>query len=147
MTGIEQGDEVRGGAGGGKEGGGGGGGRGGGEGEIERENDDDSACGRREIHSPSYYYSDVNAEEEEDMSEAILNSKLDSWAFEYNHLLTSQLDSQRQYFEGLLAAKDAEADAAAEKLAHAKVILEFFLNFYRTVFHFFKMDSRLFVYT
>ncbi len=30
-------------------------------------------------------------------------SKLDAIAVEYNHLLASQLDSQRQYYEGLLA--------------------------------------------
>jgi BRCA1-associated protein len=49
------------------------------------------------------------------MKDAILASKLDAISWEYNHLLTSQLDSQRQYFE----AKLAEAEAAAERRAAA----------------------------
>lgn len=36
---------------------------------------------------------------EEEKDEAIVASKLDAIAFEYNHLLTAQLESQRQYFE------------------------------------------------
>ena len=47
--------------------------------------------------------------------DAILASKLDAISWEYNHLLTSQLDSQRQYFE----AKLVEAEAAAERRAAA----------------------------
>lgn len=35
--------------------------------------------------------------------EALVASKLDAIAAEYNHLLACQLDSQRQYYEGLLA--------------------------------------------
>eukprot|EP00898_Chlorokybus_atmophyticus_P000967 jgi/Chlat1/1871/Chrsp141S02192 len=56
--------------------------------------------------------------------EAMLNSKLENMHYEYNHLLTSQLESQRQYFEGLMAAREAERQKelhiAAEKLAAAK---------------------------
>ncbi len=37
------------------------------------------------------------------VQEALLASKLDAIAAEYNHLLASQLDSQRLYFEGLVA--------------------------------------------
>jgi BRCA1-associated protein len=42
-------------------------------------------------------------------------SKLDAIAQEYNHLLASQLDSQRKYFEGqiAIATRQAEEEAAA----------------------------------
>ena len=59
---------------------------------------------------------------EAELKEAMVSSKLDAIAFEYNHLLTSQLDSQRQYFEGLLDKARADADAragAAERAAAA----------------------------
>eukprot|EP00879_Flechtneria_rotunda_P014888 GHRR01015555.1.p1 GENE.GHRR01015555.1~~GHRR01015555.1.p1 ORF type:complete len:723 (+),score=280.06 GHRR01015555.1:163-2331(+) len=66
------------------------------------------------------------ADEEMDAKEAIVNSKLDAITLEYNYLLTSQLDSQRQYFENLLAQQDARqqqmlaaAQAAAEQAAAA----------------------------
>ena len=42
----------------------------------------------------------------------MLSSKLDAVAMEYNQLLTSQLESQRQYFEGLIAAARQDADKA-----------------------------------
>ena len=42
----------------------------------------------------------------------MLSSKLDAVAMEYNQLLTSQLESQRQYFEGLIAAARLDADKA-----------------------------------
>lgn len=32
-------------------------------------------------------------------NEAIVTSKIESVAFEYNHLLSTQLESQREYFE------------------------------------------------
>ena len=41
-----------------------------------------------------------------------MSSKLDAIHTEYNTLLTSQLDSQRRYFEGLMAANNAERDGA-----------------------------------
>jgi BRCA1-associated protein len=44
------------------------------------------------------------------MEEAMLSSKLDAVALEYNQLLTSQLESQRQYFEGLIATARADAE-------------------------------------
>jgi hypothetical protein len=50
------------------------------------------------------------------MKEAQLASKLDVIALEYNHLLTSQLESQRHYYEGLLAQQE---DQAAARLAEA----------------------------
>ena len=55
------------------------------------------------------------------MQDALFASKVDAFAAEYNHLLVSQLDSQRQYYEGLLRKQDldaqralAEAQSAAE---------------------------------
>eukprot|EP00249_Psilotum_nudum_P016198 c25711_g1_i1 orf=236-1768(-) len=46
------------------------------------------------------------------MEEALFDSKMDAIANEYNKLLTSQLESQRQYFEGLLADSIRQRDAA-----------------------------------
>ena len=40
----------------------------------------------------------------------MIASKLDAIAFEYNHLLTSQLESQRLYYEGLLQRRAAEGE-------------------------------------
>jgi BRCA1-associated protein len=60
------------------------------------------------------------------MKEVLVTSKLDAITLEYNHLLTTQLDSQRQYFESRLAQQDARqqqqlaaAAAAAEQAASA----------------------------
>jgi len=52
-----------------------------------------------------------------DMEEAQLASKLDAIAQEYNHLLASQLDSQRKYFEGLMATATREAEDKAAACA------------------------------
>ncbi|GLI59895.1 hypothetical protein VaNZ11_001933 [Volvox africanus] len=59
---------------------------------------------------------------DEQLKEALMASKLDAIAVEYNHLLASQLDSQRQYYEGLVAQATLDADhrcaqagAAADK--------------------------------
>lgn len=41
-------------------------------------------------------------------------SKLDALATEYNHLLVTQLESQRSYFEGMLVRQRAEAEAEVE---------------------------------
>ncbi|MCO5597330.1 hypothetical protein L7F22_051406 [Adiantum nelumboides] len=46
------------------------------------------------------------------MAEAIINSKVDEVTAEYNQLLTSQLDKQRQYFEGLLMEVRKERELA-----------------------------------
>ena len=40
----------------------------------------------------------------------MLTSKLDAVGLEYNQLLTSQLESQRQYFEGLISAARLDAE-------------------------------------
>ncbi|KAL6744909.1 hypothetical protein V8C86DRAFT_2997917, partial [Haematococcus lacustris] len=64
---------------------------------------------------------------DDDMKEALMASKLDHIAAEYNHLLALQLDSQRAYYEGLLAQQaraseqklQATADAAAAARAEA----------------------------
>ncbi|KAI5080588.1 hypothetical protein GOP47_0003771 [Adiantum capillus-veneris] len=67
------------------------------------------------------------------MAEAIINSKIDEITAEYNQLLTSQLDKQRQYFEGLLmevkqeremAISQAEEKAVTLKLAKVRAKLE-----------------------
>src|SRR5690348_12126286 len=41
-----------------------------------------------------------------------VRSKLDALATEYNHLLVTQLESQRQHFEGLLVRQRMELDSA-----------------------------------
>ena len=51
-------------------------------------------------------------EADPELQEALMNSKMDMFASEYNHLLVTQLDSQRKYFEGLL--QKAEDDRLAE---------------------------------
>lgn len=51
---------------------------------------------------------------EPDMEEALVLSKLDALATEYNHLLVTQLESQRQHFEALLVRQRQEMDAAVE---------------------------------
>jgi hypothetical protein len=51
----------------------------------------------------------------------LVSSKLEAISLEYNHLLATQLDSQRQYFEGLLAQQDAKQQAA---VAAAKAAAE-----------------------
>lgn len=52
-----------------------------------------------------------------EVQEAVLNSKFEAVASEYNQLLTSQLDSQRQYFEGLLADMRKEQERAVAAAA------------------------------
>ena len=63
---------------------------------------------------------------DEGLEEALVSSKLDAIHTEYSALLTSQLDSQRRYFEGLMAANTAERDgalsAAEAAESRAKVI-------------------------
>lgn len=57
------------------------------------------------------------SEEEEDM---VPRTKLDNIGFEYTHLITSQLESQRAYYEEMLsksASKASKASAVAEKTA------------------------------
>ena len=54
------------------------------------------------------------------LEEAIVSSKLDAIHTEYNQLLTSQLDSQRRYFEGLLASAQAEKDGAVSAAVAAE---------------------------
>lgn len=56
--------------------------------------------------------------QEDDYDDFIPRSKLQTAGVEYTHLLTSQLDSQRMYFEGILeraADKASLASQAAEK--------------------------------
>ncbi|KAJ3708069.1 hypothetical protein LUZ61_011774 [Rhynchospora tenuis] len=62
---------------------------------------------------------------DEDLSEALLNSKVGAIVEEYNNLLTSQLENQRKHFESLLLeikeGNDKEIDEAVEKALHAKL--------------------------
>ncbi|GJP39568.1 hypothetical protein CLOM_g23924 [Closterium sp. NIES-68] len=57
---------------------------------------------------------------DEEFAQAVMNSKLESVAYEYTHLLTTQLESQRLYFEGLLAAAKGERDEAVAAAEAAK---------------------------
>lgn len=54
----------------------------------------------------------VCADEHREMKEVMVSSKLEAISLEYNHLLATQLDSQRQYFEGLLVQQDSKQQAA-----------------------------------
>ena len=54
------------------------------------------------------------------LEEALVSSKLDAIHTEYDQLLTNQLDSQRRYFEGLLAAATAEKEGALSAKAAAE---------------------------
>jgi BRCA1-associated protein len=48
-----------------------------------------------------------------EMEEALVASKLDALAQDYNHLLVTQLESQRVYFEGMMVRHRHELEAAA----------------------------------
>jgi BRCA1-associated protein len=50
-----------------------------------------------------------------DMEEAMVLSKLDVLAQEYNHLLVSQLESQRNHYEGLLEKQQREFEVGIEE--------------------------------
>ena len=54
------------------------------------------------------------------LEEALVSSKLDAIHAEYSALLASQLDSQRRYFEGLVAAAAAEKEGALSAAAAAE---------------------------
>ncbi|XP_078161898.1 BRAP2 RING ZnF UBP domain-containing protein 2-like [Carex rostrata] len=62
---------------------------------------------------------------DEDLSEALLNSKVEAIVEEYNNLLTSQLENQRKHFESLLLEikedNDKEIAEAVEKALHPKL--------------------------
>lgn len=65
--------------------------------------------------------------EQQQLKDALVTSKLDAITLEYNYLLATQLDSQRQYFESMLAQQEARhqqqvaaAKAAAEQEAAAR---------------------------
>lgn len=61
-----------------------------------------------------------------DFDDYVPREKLDNMSFEYTHLLASQLDSQRMYFEESLeraADKSSKATRAAEKAIEASSLL------------------------
>ena len=62
-------------------------------------------------------------EGDEELKEAMVNSKVDAIEQEYSHLLATQLDSQRQFFESLLAG--AERDCALKIEAAEQAALKF----------------------
>ena len=73
---------------------------------------------------PSLDYQNGNGgeQQEDDYDDFVPRSKLQAAGLEYTHLLTSQLDSQRMYFEGVLeraADKASLASQSAEKAQSA----------------------------
>eukprot|EP01024_Parvocaulis_polyphysoides_P011759 TRINITY_DN14136_c0_g1_i2.p1 TRINITY_DN14136_c0_g1~~TRINITY_DN14136_c0_g1_i2.p1 ORF type:complete len:380 (-),score=46.42 TRINITY_DN14136_c0_g1_i2:42-1181(-) len=73
-----------------------------------------TAAGREsEIHQASSLNQE-QIQERDKMEDAMMDSKLDFLSQEYNHLLVTQLDAQREYFEGLLA-KNAEESALRQE--------------------------------
>jgi BRCA1-associated protein len=98
--------------------GGGGGGAGGGYGVPPCSSRDGGAAAGDDSDGDDGSGCEVCAHER-DVKDAMVASKLDSISFEYNHLLTSQLDSQRQYFEGLLERQRAELEGRAAAAAAA----------------------------
>lgn len=58
--------------------------------------------------------------EDSEITGALFNSKVEAIMDEYNHLLATQLDNQRQYYESLLAeAKNKRENAIAEAVENA----------------------------
>lgn len=55
-----------------------------------------------------------HAQFDEEVEEAMVLSKLDLLASEYNHLLVTQLESQRSYFEGLMAQQREEFQSTVD---------------------------------
>ncbi|KJR88008.1 BRCA1-associated protein [Sporothrix schenckii 1099-18] len=82
--------------------------------------------GRRQQDDDDYndrdheYDDDADDDDDEEDEEVVPRAKLDRIGLEYTHLLTSQLESQRVYFEELVnkaADKASKAAAAAESAA------------------------------
>ncbi|GAB4818298.1 hypothetical protein N2152v2_005344 [Parachlorella kessleri] len=68
-------------------------------------------------HSGAGLSSKSECGEDPEYDEALMLSKLDALATEYNHLLVTQLESQRQFFEGQLVKQRQELDAEAGVLS------------------------------
>ena len=69
----------------------------------------------------------IGRNDDDDFDDYVPREKMDNIGLEYTHLLTSQLDSQRMYFEEILeraADKASQATLAAEKAAEATSTLQ-----------------------
>lgn len=58
------------------------------------------------------------------LDEALLASKLDAVGLEYNQLLSSQLESQREYFQTLIASARADSERAKAETEAVRVVVE-----------------------
>lgn len=63
-------------------------------------------------------------QEEDDYDDFVPRSKLQTAGLEYTHLLTSQLDSQRMYFEGILERAADKASLASQSAEKAQLAAE-----------------------
>lgn len=73
-----------------------------------------------ELPSPHAGPASLPSQEDKALEEALLASKVEAVALEYNTLLTTQLESQRQYYEGLLATAAQEAEMGSKAAASAE---------------------------
>ena len=70
----------------------------------------------------SIQYTNGNSGNGDDFDDYVPRSKLTNVGLEYTHLLTSQLDSQRTYFESLLDSAADKASLASTSAAKAEAI-------------------------
>jgi len=78
---------------------------GGGEGEC------DQCCSSGNLGVGNYnHHHHHRCDLDHEMEEVLVASKLDALSLEYNHLLVSQLESQRGYFEAMLARQSGQYD-------------------------------------
>ena len=63
-------------------------------------------------------------QEDDDYDDFVPRSKLQTAGLEYTHLLTSQLDSQRMYFEGILERAADKASLASQSAEKAQLAVE-----------------------
>lgn len=73
-----------------------------------------------ELPSPHAGPASSLSQEDKALEEALLASKVEAVALEYNTLLTTQLESQRQYYEGLLATAAQEAEMGTKAAVSAE---------------------------
>ncbi|KAJ7542954.1 hypothetical protein O6H91_09G057000 [Diphasiastrum complanatum] len=59
-----------------------------------------------------------------ELEEAVFESKLEAIEYEYNHLLSSQLENQRQYYEGLLAEAKEKRESVISQAVEKAVSLK-----------------------
>lgn len=73
---------------------------------------------------PALDYQTGGGGEEDDYDDFVPRSKLQTAGVEYTHLLTSQLDSQRMYFEGILERAADKASLASQSAEKAQLAAE-----------------------